>query len=171
MSWMPSWPKYGQLREPNKVTMRNKFKKYKAVLGDEYTKPKYRSGNGREIFNKVCGKCHKLNGEGGELGPELTGSGRRDLDYILQNVVDPSAMVERSFRMTIIDTLDGKTYSGFIAEQNDEVLKLRTPDGEIILKRADVESMTPTKFSIMPDGILDQLTPEQVRMLVAYLTS
>jgi putative heme-binding domain-containing protein len=146
------------------------IKKYKAILGETYLTEKYRAGDGRAIFDKVCAQCHKMSGKGGELGPELTGSGRKDLDYILQNVIDPSAMVQQAYRMSIVETSSGKTYSGIIVEENDQWLKMRTPERELVVQRSEIESVEHSDVSIMPTGIFDQLTPEQIRLLVAYLS-
>src|SRR5690606_2603060 len=65
------------------------------------------AAHGRELFAQACGACHVLFGEGGKLGPDLTGGGRKDLDYLLHNVLDPSAVVPHDYKMTIVTLTDG----------------------------------------------------------------
>ena len=106
---------------------------------------------GRELFKQRCGACHKLFGEGGKIGPDLTGSGRKDLHYILENVVDPSAVVNRNFQLTTIKTKSGRLISGMIAEENKDTVTVNTLNEQIILKRDDISELTRSKKSMMPE--------------------
>ena len=77
------------------------------------------------IFNTACASCHTLYGEGGKVGPDLTGGGRNNLDYLLENIVDPSAVVTADFRMSILDLKDGRVLNGLIAaKKNNKILGL-----------------------------------------------
>jgi putative heme-binding domain-containing protein len=125
---------------------------------------------GRVVYQRVCGSCHKLYGEGGEVGPDLTGSGRGNLDYLLENLVDPSAAVSADFRMVAVAMSDGRILNGLIKRQSARTLTLQTQIEAITLDRSEIEEIRPSSSSLMPDGLLDTLSPTEVRDLLAYLT-
>jgi putative membrane-bound dehydrogenase-like protein len=126
---------------------------------------------GRAIFNKSCANCHVLYGEGRKIGPDLTGSNRKNLDYLLENVVDPSASVAADFRSVSVTLSDGRVLSGVVGQQNDRTVTLLTAQEPQVLDRKEIEELTPTGQSLMPDGQLQQMTPEQIRDLIKYLMS
>jgi len=144
--------------------------KYKALLSADALKNADPS-RGRVVFGRTCLQCHKLYGEGGDVGPELTGSDRANLDYVLGNVLDPSAAVSRDFTLTTVATADGRTIAGILREQTDRTITLQTANERIVLPREDVEGIKPSNLSMMPEGLFDRLTPDEVRDLVAYLAS
>ena len=84
------------------------------------------ASRGRAVFTKTCAACHVLYGEGGKIGPDLTGSNRANLDYILLNSVDPSYDVPAGYRMVTIVTVDGRVVSGVIAEEDETRIVLKT---------------------------------------------
>ncbi len=127
--------------------------------------------NGRRLFAKTCQNCHTLFGEGQKVGPDITGSNRANLDYILENMLDPSAIVGKDYRATIIETKDGRVVSGLITKETDSAVTLRTINDTIIVAKADIEERKLSELSIMPEGQLNTLTPDEVRDLVAYLGS
>jgi putative heme-binding domain-containing protein len=110
-------------------------------------------------------------GEGGDVGPELTGSDRGNLDYVLQNVLDPSASVAAEYRVTNIATADGRLVSGLLREQTPGALVVQTVNGKVVVPRDEVEEVRASPSSMMPEGLLDQLSESEVRDLVAYLGS
>ena len=118
---------------------------------------------------KTCSKCHRIYGKGGILAPDLTGSNRDNLDYILENVIDPSAMLAANYRMSTIETVDGRILSGIVIDSGGPTVQIRTPENEIVLNRADLHRVSKTKLSLMPDGLFDILSDEQVRDLVGFL--
>jgi putative membrane-bound dehydrogenase-like protein len=124
---------------------------------------------GREVFEKVCGVCHTLYGHGGAVGPDLTGSGRDNLDYLLDNIVDPSAVVNADFRMTVVELKDGRTLNGLIASKTERTITIKTMTETLTLDRAEIESMQESKLSLMPEGLLEALKENQVRDLIGYL--
>ena len=124
---------------------------------------------GRLLFHKTCGSCHRLYGEGGNLGPDLTGSGRHDLSYLLENIVDPSAVVNRNWRLSLVMLADGRVLSGVILDQNNKTLTLQTLQERLTIPVAEVDEISPTDRSPMPDSLLDQLTEQQIRDLIGYL--
>ena len=126
-------------------------------------------GRGREVFRAVCQGCHILHGEGGRLGPDLTGSGRAQLDYLLENLVDPSAVVGADYRLQVVTLKDGRVLSGVVSAQTERTLTLGMVGQETTLEKAEIASQSALNVSLMPEGLLGALTPEQVRDLIAYL--
>ena len=124
---------------------------------------------GRQVYENVCGVCHTLYGHGGAVGPDLTGSGRDNLDYLLDNIIDPSAVVNADFRMTVIELKDGRTLNGLLASKTERTMTLQTMTETLTLDRAEIESVRESNLSLMPEGLLDALKETQVRDLIAYL--
>lgn len=124
---------------------------------------------GRVVFNTACASCHTLYGHGGQVGPDLTGSGRDNLDYLLDNVVDPSAVVNADFRMSVVSLKDGRTLNGVVAAKTDRTLTLKTQTEIVALDRAEIEKIEQSTLSLMPEGLLESLNEKQVRDLIAYL--
>ncbi len=144
--------------------------KYKELLTtDQY--PAADPGRGRLVFNRTCHQCHKLFDGGGDVGPELTGSDRANPDYILENVLDPSASVARDYTVTNIATTDGRLVSGIVREQTDRSVTIQTANERITLSREDIDEIKPTSVSMMPEGQLERLTPQEIRDLFAYLAA
>jgi putative membrane-bound dehydrogenase-like protein len=125
--------------------------------------------DGRQTYQAVCAACHVLYGEGGAVGPDLTGSGRAQLDYLLENIVDPSAVVAADQRMTVVTLKDGRVLSGVIAAQSEQVLTLRALNDEQRIERREIVKQETSALSMMPEGLLNAMSSEQVRDLVAYL--
>jgi putative heme-binding domain-containing protein len=126
-------------------------------------------GRGRVVFNKTCASCHTLYGQGGQVGPDLTGAGRDNLEYLLENIVDPSATVSADFRMVVVAMEDGRVLNGIVRSRNARTLTLQTQNEVLVLDQGDIEGLKPTSASLMPEGQLDALKPEEVRDLFAYL--
>jgi len=126
-------------------------------------------GNGRRLFNKTCAACHLLFGEGGKIGPDITGSNRANLEYLLENVLDPSAIVGKDYRTTIIELNDGRVVTGLIQKETDSAVTLRTINDTVVVAKSDIEERKLSELSLMPEGQLNQLTPDEQRDLLAYL--
>src|SRR5207253_9001645 len=124
---------------------------------------------GRLAFNTACASCHILYGEGGKVGPDLTGGGRNNLDYLLENIVDPSAVVTADFRMSILDLKDGRVLNGLIAAKTERTLTLKTMTETLTVDRGEVAGLRESALSLMPEGLLEALPSEQSRDLIAYL--
>jgi len=128
-------------------------------------------GNGRRIFAKNCAKCHRLFGEGEAIGPDITGSNRANLDYILENIVDPSAVLGKDYRMTILELDDGRVVSGMIQRTTDSAITVRTLNDTVVVARSAIDHRSLSKLSTMPEGLLDGLAPADIIDLIAYLGS
>lgn len=125
--------------------------------------------HGRELFSKTCASCHQLFGTGKQIGPDLTGSNRRNLDYLLDNMLDPSAVVGKDYQMTTVVTGDGRTINGIIKQETDSAVTLQTPTDLVTIPKADIEARKLSDLSLMPEGQLKPLSANDVRDLVAYL--
>ena len=128
-------------------------------------------GNGRRLFDKTCASCHMLFGSGGKVGPDITGSNRANLDYILENVIDPSAVMGRDYRMSTFLLEDGRSVSGIVQRETDSALTVRTINDTIVIAKDDIDDQTQSELSLMPERLLDSLKENEVRDLIAYLAS
>ncbi len=125
---------------------------------------------GRAVFNRICAQCHTLFDAGGKVGPDLTGSNRSDLDYVLQNILDPNAVIPNEYRAVNVETTDGRSLSGIIRQQDDRSVTLATANETLTLPRAEIKSLQQTELSMMPEGLLQPLTDQEVRDLLYYLS-
>ncbi|MBA62895.1 MAG: dehydrogenase [Planctomycetaceae bacterium] len=128
------------------------------------------ASQGRLMFYKTCFKCHQLYGEGGRVGPDLTGSGRKQVDYLLSNLLDPSAEIDAAYKLTTVITTSGRLYSGFVIHQDDRFVKLRTQNAAVQLQMKEVDEIIPTNKSMMPEGMLREFDDQQIRDLFLYLS-
>jgi putative membrane-bound dehydrogenase-like protein len=126
---------------------------------------------GRVVFVKTCQQCHTLFGTGGKVGPELTGSNRANLDYLLSNVLDPSAVMAKEYMPSIILLSDGRIVTGIVREQDKNALTVVTANETLVIPRGEIDQVELSRNSMMPDDILKPLDETQVRALVAYLAS
>jgi putative membrane-bound dehydrogenase-like protein len=161
---------WGDVNAP-KADMAQQVKKYQNLL----TPTALAKGNattGKSIFMATCGACHKLFGEGQRVGPDITGSNRADLNYLLENVLDPNAVIGKDYQLNIFNMKDGRVMSGVIKEESPASVKIAMMGGvEFTLPVADIAKREISKMSTMPEGLFDALPPEMVVDLVKYLQS
>ena len=124
---------------------------------------------GRAVFARTCQQCHTLFEVGGKVGPDLTGSNRGDLDYILQNIVDPNAVIPNEYQTWNLDTKDDRAITGIVTKQDDNAITIVTANEVIVVPRGEVASLRQGTLSMMPEGLLQPLTEDEVRHLIAYL--
>ena len=127
--------------------------------------------NGRLLYNRTCAACHKLYGEGGQIGPDITGSDRATLDYVLENVLDPNAAIAKDYLLNVVTTKDGRTVNGIVAVENNDSLTVQSLTERIVLSKEDLATRQTLPVSMMPEGIFQALKDEEVRDLVGYLSS
>ncbi len=126
--------------------------------------------NGRQVYERSCAVCHKMNNLGGDLGPDLTGSNRTNLNYLLQNIIDPSAELQDDYRMVYASLSDGRTVAGNISVQNDQSITLKTIGQEkLVIPRSSIVSMEISDQSMMPEGLLENLSEADAIDLMAFL--
>jgi putative membrane-bound dehydrogenase-like protein len=124
---------------------------------------------GRQLFEKSCGNCHALFGKGAAIGPDLTGANRGNLQYVLENVIDPSASVATDFRSSTVLLHDGRTLNGVVSYPTPRTVAIQTATEKLTVPKDEVEQIKATNLSLMPNGLLTPLTPEQVRDLIGYV--
>ena len=143
-----------------------------ATLKAKLTPEFIRAGDpsqGRVIYGAVCAACHKLYGEGNTLGPDLTGSGRHDIGYLIENIADPSAVVAAENMMTVLTLKDGRVLNGMLSAKTDRTVTVKMADQETRIDRSEIAKQEQLPVSMMPEGLLTALNDEQVRHLIAYL--
>ncbi len=160
---------WGEVRESSQEKSKQ-MAKIKDLVYVSLAKP-VELANGRKLYEKHCSSCHIIFGKGGKIGPDLTGSDRKNLSYLTENMVDPSASVAEGYRTTIFQLEDGRLLSGVVVEQNDRTVKLQTKDDLITIDRDTIEEAKKTKLSLMPDGLLDQLSEQEIVELFRFLMS
>jgi putative membrane-bound dehydrogenase-like protein len=126
---------------------------------------------GRAMFAKTCQKCHMLFGTGAKIGPDITGSQRTNLDYLLSNIIDPSAVMAREYSPHVVRTADGQVITGILKGELNGVFTFQTPDDLLELSKDDIEEMKLSEKSLMPDNQIQQFTEHELRSLIAYLSA
>jgi putative heme-binding domain-containing protein len=124
---------------------------------------------GKTTFAALCGACHKLYGEGGAIGPELTGSDRHNLDYLLGNIVNPNEVVPADYLLTVFTLKDGRVVSGVVPEQNEKTVTVQTPVERLTIPADTITKRESMPVSLMPEGLLKTMGEATVKDLIAYL--
>ncbi len=126
---------------------------------------------GRIVFKKVCGQCHKIYGEGAEVGPDITRNGRASFEQLLSNVFDPSLVIGASYQAQTVVTKEGRVVSGLPIEDSPQRIVLKVQgDKQEIIARTDIEEVVPSKLSLMPEGLEKQIPPQEMHDLFAFIT-
>ena len=141
---------------------------YRAVL----TPRKIRSASlelGQALYEKNCGQCHRLFERGGQIGPDLTGANRSSVDYWLENILQPSALVGRQYQTTLFMTDDGRVVSGIVQSRNEDAVSVQTATDLVVIRTEVIAREKPSTVSLMPEGQLEQMSDDDVRSLFRYL--
>ncbi len=160
---------WGNVDGASTAEMQAALEKYTTMItngdgGDPYP--------GKKIYTQMCGKCHKLHDQGGQIGPDLTTFKRDDVPRMLLNILNPSAEIREGFETHIAMLDDGRVVQGFLVEQDPQVLVLRTAEGQTAsIERSTIEEHVVMKKSLMPEGQLNTLSDDDIRNLFAYLRS
>jgi putative membrane-bound dehydrogenase-like protein len=127
---------------------------------------------GKKLFLNTCGKCHTLFGQGGKIGPDLTTFKRDDIPNMLLHIVNPSAEIREGYETYQAETKDGRLVTGLLVDKDNQVVVLRGADGQTVtIRQEQIDELSPQKKSLMPEGLLQSMTEQQVRDLFAYLRS
>lgn len=160
---------------PPSASVEAETARYKKLLTAEFLATADRC-NGRAIFARTCQACHTLWDRGGNLGPDLTGSNRRDLDYLLSNLLDPSAEMGRDYQLVTLRLKDGRMVAGNLQKDTPAALHMKTLGGPLLIPRSELAADLPDqpaidfqKVSLMPPGQLQSLGDGDARDLIAYL--
>ncbi len=151
------------------ASLEKSYSKYQRIL-TEKALASASPVKGEVLYQRVCGSCHKMYGKGGNIGPDLTGSNRGSVDYLLFNVLNPSGEIQDDYKLVVITTRDGRTYSGNVVSENDRQVSMRIVGQDITaISKADIQSRETMPTSLMPIGLFDMLKENEVLDLVKYL--
>jgi putative heme-binding domain-containing protein len=125
---------------------------------------------GRVVFNHICAQCHHLFDSGGHVGPDITGANRADLDYLLQNILYPNAVIPNEYLASTVETKDERVLTGMIKSQDASGITLQTANDLVTLPRTEIRKIEATAISMMPEGLIANLTEQQTRDLLYYLS-
>jgi len=142
--------------------------RYKAMI---LKGPPGDASRGRAVFARTCQQCHTLFDVGGKVGPDITGSNRADLDYILHNVIDPNAEIPNDYRTSNLETKDERVITGIVKAQDGQAVTIVTANETLTVPRGDIKSLVQGEISMMPEGLLQAFNDGEVRDLMAYLKS
>jgi putative heme-binding domain-containing protein len=127
---------------------------------------------GKKLFDLTCAKCHQLYNKGGDFGPDLTSYKRDDVDNMMLHIVNPSAEIREGYENYMVVTTDGRSLNGFLLEKDEKIVVLRGAEGQTTVIRKDqIDEMNVMPHSLMPEGLLRDMSDQQVRNLFAYLRS
>ncbi|WP_367872194.1 PVC-type heme-binding CxxCH protein [Luteolibacter sp. Populi] len=157
---------FGSL-QPSNAARQEEIARYRKFLGEDAIR-RANAMNGRAIFERTCAACHTLFGAGGKIGPELPGS-FGDVDYLLQNILDPDAVIGKDYQQTFIATKDGKLVAGVVAAEDASSVTLRTLAETVTVPKDSIAKRELSPQSMMPAGLLGTLEEPEVRDLFLYL--
>lgn len=160
---------WGTIRPPSKDLMKQMARYTKLATPEQRKRADV--SNGRAVWARTCAQCHMLFGEGGKVGPDLTGSQRANAEYVLTKVLDPNGTVPYDYVMTRLVTTRGRILMGLVTREDDKVVTLQLANETIRLQKSDIEERERTKLSMMPEGQLNDLPDGDVRDLLAYLAA
>jgi putative heme-binding domain-containing protein len=157
---------FGRVRDANADKLKLITAKKEMILGAK-NQPDLKAGH--EVAKKVCFTCHKLHGEGADIGPDLTGVGRSSLDALLANIIDPNQIIGAGYEMVEVTTKDDRSLSGRMVENTDTRVRLLSagPKEDVVAK-SDIAKLRVSELSVMPEG-LEQMADADFRNLIAYL--
>ncbi|MBX3742831.1 MAG: c-type cytochrome [Akkermansiaceae bacterium] len=128
--------------------------------------------NGRKIYQSTCFACHQLFGDGMKLGPDLTGSNRADTKYLLENIIDPGSLVGLDYQLHTIVKKDGQVVAGLLKDRTVDVLGIAViGGGQVTVPVSDIKDHKVSTTSMMPEGLIANLTSDETRDLIGYLQS
>jgi putative heme-binding domain-containing protein len=125
---------------------------------------------GKVVFAQVCAKCHRLDGTGAEMGPELGTVRNRAPEMLLADILIPNRSIAQKYESYLVETTNGETETGVIAAESPTTVVLRREEGqESVISRQDIRKMSVSNLSAMPSDLENQIDPGQMADLLAYL--
>jgi len=158
------WGKLRTERNPQREQVLSAMRKLvRATPGDAF--------RGQTTFKKVCGQCHKIYGEGQDVGPDITRNGRASFEQLLSNVFDPSLVIGAAYQAQTVTTSEGRVLTGLLVEDSPQRVVLKLQGGKLeTIARSDVDEMGASPLSLMPEDLEKQLQPQELADLFAFLT-
>ena len=128
--------------------------------------------SGEAHFKRICSQCHKLHGQGMEVGPDITANGRGSFEQLVSNVMDPSLVIGQAFTSKTVLTTDGRVLAGLVAAEDPKRLTLKVQGGKLVEldREEDIEQIKVSDKSLMPDGLEQQMNEQELLDLFAYLS-
>ena len=127
---------------------------------------------GKAVYKEHCGKCHTHSGEGGRVGPELTGMAVHPAHELLIHILDPNRSVEGNYRAYTVTTADGRVVTGLLAAESRTAVEIVDAEGKRqAIQREEIDEFLPSPNSLMPVGFEKQITPAAFADLLAFLTA
>ena len=158
------WGQFGKTREEKLAEVRRLNNDLRASSG--------RVESGQTVFKKHCATCHQMFGEGTKLGPDLTSANRKDRDFMLISLVDPSSVIRKEFASYIVQTKDGRVMTGLPVTRDDATVTLVNARNEkTTIGMNEIDDLRVSTISLMPDDLYKQLKPQDLRDLFSYLES
>jgi putative heme-binding domain-containing protein len=125
---------------------------------------------GQHVFRNFCAQCHKIHGEGKDVGPDITSNGRSTFDQLVSNVFDPSLVIGVGYQATTVTTKKGRALTGLLVEETPQRVVLKQQGGEVVvIPHDEIDDINRLKVSLMPEGIEKQLKREEIADLFAFL--
>ena len=149
-------------RNPERVRLVDEYKKLFQSRGGDPLK-------GQAVFTAKCAQCHTIYGHGGNIGPDITGVGRDNLDLVLSNVLDPNLVVGAPYYVHIAKLKNGTVVSGLLVEDSPKQVVLKDPTGTFTVPRDQLEKLARQNISMMPEGLESTMTKDEFCDLVAFL--
>ena len=158
---------WGRYRDSNADVVAD-IRRYRILYRDAGSPPG-NANRGRALYARTCQQCHQLFGIGGTAGPDLTGSNRTDLTYLLQNILDPNAVIPNDYQTSVIELKDGRVFTGIVSP-SPTTTTILTSSGTHRIANQEVFDLQTSELSLMPEGLLSSLSDQEVRDLLYYLT-
>jgi putative membrane-bound dehydrogenase-like protein len=157
---------WGRVRPGRNAAREQVVARMRQVLGETPGDP----FAGRLVFQRLCAQCHKIYGEGQEVGPEITSNGRNDFDQLISNVFDPNIVIGPAYQAVNVALRDGRILTGLLVEDSRDRITLTLQGGKReTIERAELEEVQVSGISLMPEEIETQLAPQEIADLFAFL--
>jgi putative heme-binding domain-containing protein len=164
---------WGKIQAASPQEKRNSINQLKLVLHPSGVVGRDAKGDraeGKKVFQQARGTCHKLFDEGNSVGPDLTAADRKNTDYLLEQIVNPSAYIRPEYVSYEVETRDEQSITGLMVESTPAAVTLLDRNNERhLLPRAQIKELRESQVSLMPEGLLEALPPQAVMDLFAYL--
>lgn len=159
-----NWGQVREGRDPNR-------EQYIAEMKSLIRKTPGDAAAGERAFKKVCAQCHKIYGEGAEVGPDISRNGRNDFTQLLSNVFDPSLVIGAGYRSYTVITNGGRVLNGLLAEDSPQRVVLKVQGGkQEVIARSDIDEFNVSEISLMPEQLEKQLSQQEIVDLFAFIT-